>query len=348
MDGFTCITCALRFTTSQLQRDHFRSEHHRFNLKRKVLELPPVTEEQFQAKVDALAAQPTKGNKSRAKRESKMPVSKEDRVQVELPTKEETTTQKTTSHTTAQTTTQPATTEPKDEIDAYIEQKLKDAKPVSINDCLFCAESSSSLDENIDHMTKVHSFFIPDIEYMVDLEGFIKYLEEKVVIGNICLYCNGKGRGLHSLEAVQSHMRDLSHCKLPLEDDGEFDDYYDFSKSYPDDEEADPDSELSVEGRVSVADNGCELVFKDGRVAAHRSVAMYYKQNVKPPETRYAFLVNSLMAQYKALGWTSGRQKAASSNEVDVKAQRQQKLQHMRLGVKSNRLQKHYRQQVDF
>lgn len=56
------------------------------------------------------------------------------------------------------------------------------------------------------HMTVAHSFFIPDIEFLVDVEGLIQYLGEKISIGNVCLYCNGRGKGFHTLEAVQKHM----------------------------------------------------------------------------------------------------------------------------------------------
>lgn len=49
-----------------------------------------------------------------------------------------------------------------------------DAIPVT--NCLFCSHHSSSLMKNVAHMTKVHSFFIPDIEYLVDLRGLIQYL----------------------------------------------------------------------------------------------------------------------------------------------------------------------------
>jgi len=55
-------------------------------------------------------------------------------------------------------------------------------------------------------MTKIHSFFIPEIEYLVDLRGLIKYLGEKISVGNVCLYCNGRGKGMKSLEAVRKHM----------------------------------------------------------------------------------------------------------------------------------------------
>lgn len=56
------------------------------------------------------------------------------------------------------------------------------------------------------HMTEVHSLFIPDIEFLVDLKGLIKYLGEKVSVANVCLYCNGKGRELKSLAGVRRHM----------------------------------------------------------------------------------------------------------------------------------------------
>jgi len=55
-------------------------------------------------------------------------------------------------------------------------------------------------------MTSEHSFFIPDIEYLIDIEGLIKYLGEKISIANVCLYCNERGKAFYSLEAVQKHM----------------------------------------------------------------------------------------------------------------------------------------------
>lgn len=54
------------------------------------------------------------------------------------------------------------------------ESPLPGAFPIT--DCLFCSHHSSSLVKNVAHMTKVHSFFIPDIEYLSDLKGLIKYL----------------------------------------------------------------------------------------------------------------------------------------------------------------------------
>jgi pre-60S factor REI1 len=106
--------------------------------------------------------------------------------------------------------------------------------------CLFCARISSSLEDNLTHMSGEHSFFIPDAEYLVDPTGLVNYLGEKIAVDNVCIYCNGKGRELRSLDAVRKHMADKSHCKIAydtMRDMLEISDYYDFSSSYPDVEE---------------------------------------------------------------------------------------------------------------
>ena len=51
-----------------------------------------------------------------------------------------------------------------------------DEDVLGIEECLFCSKISKSVEASVKHMTADHSFFIPDIEYLVDLEGFITYL----------------------------------------------------------------------------------------------------------------------------------------------------------------------------
>lgn len=55
--------------------------------------------------------------------------------------------------------------------------------PIENNDCIFCAHHSEDFVENVKHMSVVHSFFIPDTEYIIDLEGLLMYLGEKVAHG---------------------------------------------------------------------------------------------------------------------------------------------------------------------
>lgn len=47
-DTFTCITCQVMFKTPELQREHYKQDWHRYNLKRKVASIPPVTLEEFE------------------------------------------------------------------------------------------------------------------------------------------------------------------------------------------------------------------------------------------------------------------------------------------------------------
>jgi pre-60S factor REI1 len=48
---FTCLTCQIAFPTAEGQRDHYRTDWHRYNLKRKVVDLPPIDFQNFQDKI---------------------------------------------------------------------------------------------------------------------------------------------------------------------------------------------------------------------------------------------------------------------------------------------------------
>lgn len=51
--NLTCITCRLLFSTNKEQREHYKTDLHRFNLKRKVANLPPVNQQAFQQKMES-------------------------------------------------------------------------------------------------------------------------------------------------------------------------------------------------------------------------------------------------------------------------------------------------------
>lgn len=50
--SFTCNACALTFPSSDIQRFHMKSDWHRYNLKRKLEGLMPVSSEEFQVKIE--------------------------------------------------------------------------------------------------------------------------------------------------------------------------------------------------------------------------------------------------------------------------------------------------------
>ncbi|XP_005356713.1 zinc finger protein 622 [Microtus ochrogaster] len=229
---------------------------------------------------------------------------------------------------------------------------------IPVTDCLFCSHHSSSLMKNVAHMTKIHSFFIPDIEYLSDLKGLIKYLGEKVGVGKICLWCNEKGKSFYSTEAVQAHMNDKSHCKLFTDGDAalEFADFYDFRSSYPDYEEGqDPGEieELSSEKTLECDDETMELILPSGARVGHRSLMRYYKQRFGLPRAvtvaRNQKAVGRVLQQYRALGWT-GSTGAALMRERDMQyVQRMKSKWMLKTGMKNNATkQMHFRAQVRF
>ena len=57
MSVFTCITCRVAFADAEVQRNHYKTDWHRYNLKRKIAELPPVTADNFKERVLAQRAQ---------------------------------------------------------------------------------------------------------------------------------------------------------------------------------------------------------------------------------------------------------------------------------------------------
>uniref|UniRef100_G1RMH5 Cytoplasmic 60S subunit biogenesis factor ZNF622 n=1 Tax=Nomascus leucogenys TaxID=61853 RepID=G1RMH5_NOMLE len=229
---------------------------------------------------------------------------------------------------------------------------------IPVTDCLFCSHHSSSLMKNVAHMTKVHSFFIPDIEYLSDIKGLIKYLGEKVGVGKICLWCNEKGKSFYSTEDVQAHMNDKSHCKLFTDGDAalEFADFYDFRSSYPDHKEGeDPNEaeELPSEKNLEYDDETMELILPSGARVGHRSLMRYYKQRfglsraVAVAKNRKA--VGRVLQQYRALGWT-GSTGAALRRERDMQyVQRMKSKWMLKTGMKNNATkQMHFRVQVRF
>ncbi|XP_004583683.2 cytoplasmic 60S subunit biogenesis factor ZNF622 [Ochotona princeps] len=229
---------------------------------------------------------------------------------------------------------------------------------IPVTDCLFCPHHSSSLVKNVAHMTKVHSFFIPDIEYLSDLKGLIKYLGEKVGVGKICLWCNEKGKSFYSTEAVRAHMNDKSHCKLFTDGDAalEFADFYDFRSSYPDHREGeDPEEaeQLPSEKNLEYDDETMELILPSGARVGHRSLMRYYKQRfglsraVAVAKNQKA--VGRVLQQYRALGWT-GSTGAALMRERDMQyVQRMKSKWMLKTGMKNNATkQMHFRVQVRF
>ncbi|KAL8182736.1 UNVERIFIED_CONTAM: hypothetical protein K2H54_062785, partial [Gekko kuhli] len=286
--SYTCITCRVAFKDADVQRAHYKTDWHRYNLKRKVAEMPPVTAENFQERVLAQRAGLEEQGKATAtycaacsKRfsnfnayenhlKSKKHLELEKKAIEAVSKKVELLNEKNLEKGLAQEDAgkdavnaaiqqairpQPSSSPKKASGSAgaaagppgpagscssprsrewpekppraqWLEQQAKKlvreeeeeeedmeegwediesdegvesaeelmegdgeeaegkaagpdplgAEAIPVTDCLFCSRHSSSLMKNVAHMTKEHGFFIPDVEYLVDLRGLIKYL----------------------------------------------------------------------------------------------------------------------------------------------------------------------------
>jgi pre-60S factor REI1 len=94
-------------------------------------------------------------------------------------------------------------------------------------------------------MERIHGMFVPERTYLVDLDGLIGSLYEKIHIDHECLYC---GKLKPTVFGLQTHMRDKGHCKIPFDTEDqqlEIGEFYDFTSTYSDvEDESDTDDEL--------------------------------------------------------------------------------------------------------
>lgn len=328
MSSYSCISCRVTFTDSELQRLHYKCDWHRYNLKRKVAELPPITQELFEEKLIQQRNQQLDENKDNSQFCSicSKSFSSQNAYMNHMKSKKHKLVESKKGiaggkgqtvggqdiHGILQRGANLDDHDDDDEWEDIDEQEVdEDSEAIPPTSCLFCHHDSISVEENIHHMTRFHSFFIPDIDYIVELENLIIYLGAKVGDGKICLYCNKRSRTFASIDAVQKHMRDKGHTKLDYEGDSamEYADFYDFSSSYPDfhPQEDENEEELTSEpGSIEVDEDTMELVLPSGARAGHRSLKHFYKQSMPPAHLQFKRerkILKNLTAEYKALGW---------------------------------------------
>lgn len=410
--GFTCIACRVVFRDAESQRGHYKSDWHRYNLKRKVAEMPPVSSENFQERVlshRAMAEAESRPGKrhsycelcrkhfstdnayqshlrsrkhkevaeERSRRAPSEQLEEERDQAMNLANTDDIMEHSSDSSVvcnkeadmlllpppstegagpTAPPTEGAGPTAPPTTTDSDGEWEDYEPQPLDVAACLFCRHESTDLEANLQHMSLAHSFFLPDAEYVVDLKGLMRYLGEKVGVGFVCVHCNTRGKAFRSLEAVQKHMVDKGHTQLFFEGDSalEYADYYDYRASYPDRKEAGvemggdgPDTNLSVNDNL-------ELVLPSGTTVGHRSLQRYYKQNLTPSHAHSLVPqkadVGRVVTGYRAIGYQGPSMQEMEGRRARWEAfhKRTQKKQDLQIGVKANKLQHHFKQQVLF
>lgn len=112
---------------------------------------------------------------------------------------------------------------------AVVEEE--EAPVIEPRQCLFDKHLSPTPAANYERMQRKYGFFIPDQEYLIELEGLLGYCHEKVKLGHCCLYCQ---RVFTTWQGCQKHMIATEHTKLKYErgvDLEEFDPFFDFSEA---------------------------------------------------------------------------------------------------------------------
>ncbi|KAL2264658.1 hypothetical protein VTJ83DRAFT_7168 [Remersonia thermophila] len=328
---YTCNTCQVAFRNSDLQKGHMRSDWHRYNLKRRVASLPPISSEVFTEKVlqarAATTAQADKAGFEQTCEACKKTYYSENSFRNHLSSAKH----KAKAAAAARTTRkmddeassvsfslgEPAAesvvdSDAEDEVGQVVEglrqtalhdaaspvqqppsprlsaqQPSKPEPPVSQTageeasqgttpaapaaptpqTCLFCNHESETPALNVAHMEKVHGMFLPERQYLVDLEGLLRHLQRRVFEFNECLVC---GKAKANVFAVQTHMRDKGHCQIPYtteEEQLDIGDFYDFRSTYSDGEweDEEDDEEGAQEGGAKLgAPRETKIVTEDG------------------------------------------------------------------------------------
>ncbi|XP_055329398.1 cytoplasmic 60S subunit biogenesis factor ZNF622-like [Paramacrobiotus metropolitanus] len=360
---FSCGTCRVRFNALELMQTHYKCDWHRYNLKRKVAELPPISAENFaeivaayqqQAPSSAVADGGGKREKSdsafyckecsksfqnakslAAHMESKKHLERSRSYSESNETSS--TSEKMVAETAAAVEMADVDKVENDEDDW--EDEDEEIPPYDITVCLFCEKKLTSLEQNISHMSTEHSFFIPDFAYCNDLAGLVDYLGKKTTHGHTCLFCN---QSFKDTTAVHRHMDAKGHNKMGYENEFllEYEDFYDFS------ENADSDGPADDENAV-LDGSGYEMTLPSGATIGHRDLNRYYKQSLRP--VRDVALISRVTGQYKALGWT-GSERDEAYTQTMRKQLHNLRLKHkLHIGMQTNKIMmEHYRRQYGF
>ncbi|KAF4122073.1 pre-60S factor REI1 [Geosmithia morbida] len=324
---YTCNTCQVAYRNIDLQKGHMKSDWHRYNLKRRVASLPPISADVFTEKViSARAATTVEAEKAYFERGCEVcqktyysenafqnhlssQKHKQNLASVSQRPDDETTSVVSSTFTLGdpvpvrrhsvnsdaeqefnqvvegfQRTSisksemrpspvkRPSNPQPDRNGDTAADRESNNATPVqapaepswSLTSCIFCNYNSTTVPLNVQHMERFHGMFIPEKEYLVDLDGLVKFLQETVHDGHECLYC---GKLKPSVFGLQTHMRDKGHCKIPFTTEAEqlaIGDFYDFRSTYSDDDEDDDDDDAVKGGAKLGAARAANYVNEDG------------------------------------------------------------------------------------
>lgn len=174
--------------------EHYKSDWHKYNLKRREAGLPLVEEKEFQMRLEAALAMRKEKEKKNGTGHIKNINSKKNKKKQkykEQAAARNATPASATASTTSDNTNNNDTSEeePKSRIPAALAASQENPE-INPKQCLFDSRVAPTLKDNMHYMQQKYGFFLPDKEFLVDAEGLLGYFHEKVKLGHYCLYCN--------------------------------------------------------------------------------------------------------------------------------------------------------------
>ncbi|KAJ8902087.1 hypothetical protein NDN08_006495 [Rhodosorus marinus] len=336
-ESITCMGCRV-VVAAENQREHYQSDWHRVNLKRRVAGLGPISSGEFEVRVKELEEKSKQEANKKEKRDRKGYLCEycSKRFSSEKALEQHERSKRHIDHVRAANGVEGEDGEMEgEETHDVVEERLEQAEMIPLTNCLFCNHSSDDVEANTKHMAKLHGCFIPYVESLLSVESLLTYLGEKVGVGYACVFCS---RSFSAVFSAQKHMIDKNHSRMIDSEQDWYDEYGEFYAWEDEDalddgeeweevvgeeremilskHEAGADGEaIGTSGPQDTAtedDTAVELVLNSGARVGHRSMLRYYKQAPRPDETRDSVQLTRIMGEYRMIGQGSVSNKQAA------------------------------------
>lgn len=354
----TCNSCRLRLHGVEARNVHYKSEHHRVNVKRKTAGMGPLSEAEFSQRLEQVRAEKEEDARSRqsaycttcSKRfSSSKALENHERSRRHLDA--------------CKGKAMSEVSEAVADEEMLMERRLKEAKPITVTTCVFDGTVFNDVEENLAYMASMFGFFLPYIDRLIDLHGLLTYIGLKVGVGYACVHCD---KAFATVDAVRRHMISKQHCRMTADDDvwvEEYASYYEFSAENDQGDDNNDDQgweevdevthmieeqheKLSVVNEqaaiaalrviqplasaASVSEvHGAEDVSLavNGKVLGHRSLARYYQQSYAQGAIARRPHVDRVIREYRQLGWKGHQAPKAVLKAARKQAARNRKFE---------------------
>lgn len=192
------------------------------------------------------------------------------------------------------------------EAGGFVKDNIVTGEPVDpVKSCLFCNRNIGDIETNLKHMARKHGFFVPEIERIIDLEGLMEYLHNKIYKQHVCLSCCSEA--FRTQYAVQQHMIDKGHCFMNTEKPQEYNKFYEQAKQkqpelkpHQKQHIASPLMQFKHEGPPGKTTETGDLQLESGKILPTKETARTLKLR-KPKLTETQPLLRNVSQEYKML-----------------------------------------------